>query len=137
MVPTDPQPKDRRARKIRKKIRKVGKDLTALQEFLEGLPADIKYDVQRQLQRAFEAGCAYSEIQNVPQTMPVDEHGMIQIGPALRYHIMETRKVYSDIDQLREIVSNIFDKTSQEMLRRIMRSEEEATSGTQAVEIEL
>ncbi len=135
MVPNASQPKDRRARKIRKQIRKVGKDLTALQEFLEGLPADIRGDVQRQMQKAFEAGCTYSELQNVPQSMPVDDKGMVQIGPALRYHIMETRKVYADIDQLREIVNNIFDQKSQDMLRKIIREQAEKETGSLVVDI--
>ncbi len=135
MTSSDQPPKDRRSRKIRRKIRKVGQDLTSLHEFLEGLPAEIKFDVQQQLQKAFEAGCTFSEIQNVPSELPLDENGIIHIGPALRYHIMEARKVYSDVDQLREIVANIFDQKSQDMLRRIMREQEETTSGTGVVDI--
>lgn len=135
MVPQAPQPKDRRARKIRKQIRKIGKDLTELQEFLEGLPAEIRDNAKRQLQKAFEAGCTFSEIQNMPQSLPIDEQGMVQIGPALRYHIMQTRKVYADIDQLREIVSNIFDQKSQQMLRKIMRQQEDVRSGSEAIDI--
>ncbi|MCA9371172.1 MAG: hypothetical protein KC680_04395 [Candidatus Peregrinibacteria bacterium] len=129
--------RDLRTRKIRKKIRKVGKDLSSLQEFLEGLPADIRTDVQRQLQKAFEAGCAYSEIQHVPSAMPVDEQGIVQIGPALRYHIMQMRKVYGDIEQLREIVANIFDQKSQEMLRRIIREQEESVNSSNTAQLPL
>ena len=123
--------------KIRKKISKVGKDLTEMQEFLEGYPADIRAELQRQLQKAFEAGCMYNELQNIPQSLPVDEAGAIVIGPALRYHIMETRRIYQDVDQLREIVATIFDKKSQDMLRAIMRAQEERMSGTEGVQLEL
>lgn len=108
-----------------------------MQEFLEGYPADIRAELQRQLQKAFEAGCLYSELQSIPQSMPISDDGSIAIGPALRYHIMETRKVYRDVEQLREIVASIFDKKSQDMLRAIMRAQEERMSGTEGVELEL
>lgn len=137
MMSNGQHPKDRRSRKIRKKIRKIGKDLTSLHEFLNGLPAEIKSDVQHQLQKAFEAGCTFNEIQSVPSALPLDENGLLQIGPALRYHIMEARKVYGDVDLLREIVANIFDQKSQDMLKKIMRESEEVTTTTQAANIEL
>ncbi len=132
-----PQPKDRRMRRIRKKIRRIGKDLSSMKVFLDKLPEEMRGDVQRQLQRAFEAGCSYSELQNIPQHPPVDEAGVIRIGPELRYHILETRKVYGDVENLREIVVDIFDRKSQDMLRDLVREDEEQRSDTAAAEIQI
>ena len=132
-----PQPKDRRMRRIRKKIRRVSKDLSKMQNFLDELPEEIRGDVQRQLQRAFEAGCSYSELQNIPQNLPVSDEGVIRIGASLRYHIMETRKVYGDVENLRGIVADIFDKKSQDMLRDLARADEEKRSDTAAAEIQI
>jgi hypothetical protein len=124
-------------RGIRKKIRRVGKDLSSMKIFLDALPSEIREDVKRQLQTAFEAGCAYSELQNIPQHLPVDDAGIIRIGPALKYHIMETRKVYGDVENLREIVADIFDKKSQELLRDLVRGHEEKKSDTNATQFSL
>lgn len=128
-------PKDRRMRQMKRKIKKVGQDLTTINLFLQGLPKEIRDDVQQQLQRAFEAGAVFQEIQSMPQQLPMDAEGMIRIGPALRHHILETRKIYTEVDQLREIVSDIFEEKSQELLHKIVRDQEESTSITETTEI--
>lgn len=124
-------------RKVRKKIRKVGKDLQKIHHFLEGLPQPIQAEVQRELQRAFEAGCAYKELESMPNELPVSEDGVLQIGPALRYHILETRKIYGQVDQLREVVADIFEKKSEEMLHRLLREQVETATGSEVVDIEM
>ncbi len=106
-----------------------------MRRFLDGLPAEIRGDVQRQLQEAFEAGQTYNELQNLPQTLPFDKEGAIRIGPALRFHIMQTRKVYRDVDELREIVQRIFDDASQKRLTEIMREQEDSATGTDTTDI--
>lgn len=129
-------PKDGRMDEIRKKLQGIGQDLHALREFIEHqVPQKQRRAVQKEIQRAFEAGIAYSEVQNVPDAFPVTEEGMLKIGPELRNHILESRKVYSDVDQLREVVADIFHEKTEEQLRKIMRRQERRTSGTGATEI--
>mgnify|MGYP006865028093 CR=1 FL=1 len=123
---------------MRKKLRRIGRDLTILRYYLKDrVPHDQRKEFQRQLQRAFDAGREFSEVQNIPQPLPVDDVGMLQIGPELKHHILETRKIYGEVDRLREVVANIFDEKSEEMLKVLLREQEEKTTGTQSVEIEL
>ena len=136
-MPKSSGSEDRRMRKIRKKIQKVGKDLSKIHRFLEDLPDPIRMEVQRELQRAFEAGCAYVELQNLPSSMPIADDGNLQIGPELRYHILMTRKVYGDIDQLREIVADIFEEKSMKMLKKLLREQQETATSTEVTEIEM
>lgn len=135
MIQFPDQPKDSRMRRIRKKIGTITKRLRKMRRFIDGLPEDLQTEVQRQLQAAFEAGQAFSEIDALPQTLPVDVDGELRIGPALRFHIMQTRKVYRDVDELRSIVQKIFDDASQKRLTEIMREQEERSSGTDVTNI--
>lgn len=129
------QPQDGRMRKMRKKIASVAKKLRRMRKYLDTLPEEIREDMQRQLQAAFEAGQEFSEIDNLPNSAPIDEDGQMRIGPALRFHIMQTRKVYRDVDELRDIVYKIFDEASQRRLVQIMKEQEEKSSGTRATDI--
>jgi hypothetical protein len=132
------QPKDCRMVHIRKKLRRIGRDLTILRYYLKDhVPHDRQKEFKQQLQRAFDAGRTFSEVQDIPQSLPVGEDGLLQIGPELRYHILETRKIYGEVDQLRELVADIFDEKSEEMIRKIFHEQEEKTTGTESVEIEL
>jgi hypothetical protein len=138
MNPSEKNPKDQRMRSLRKKIRHIGRDLSILRHYLKDrVPYKHQREFQQQLQRAFDAGRAYSEVQNTPQSLPVDEKGQLRIGPALRYHILETRKVYGDVDQLREIVADLFDEKSEKMLNKLLQEQEEQLSGTGTTEIEV
>ena len=95
------------------------------------VPKEYQWEFQQQIQRAFNAGMAYSEVQNIPQDFPVSEEGMLQIGPILRDHIMESRKIYADVDELRGVVTDIFHDKTEEQIRRIMRqSTEKARSSS-------
>ena len=55
---------------------------------------------------------------------------MLQIGPLLRDHILESRKVYADVDELREVVADIFHEKTEEQILKIMKRDEEKVSGT-------
>lgn len=138
MSPSDKSPKDHRIRKTRKKLRKIGQDLVLLRHYLQDrVPHDYQREFQDQLQRAFDAGRAFSEVQNIPQSPPISDEGMISIGPELREHILEVRKVYSEVDQLRDLVANIFDEKAEAMLRKLLREQEERTTISDSVEMEL
>lgn len=129
-------PKDQRIAKMRRKLRRIGQDLSILRHYLKDrVPHDHQKEFQRQLQRAFDAGRAFSEVQNLPQSPPISAQGMLQIGPELRRHILEVRSVYSDVDRLRDIVTDIFDEQSEDMLRKLLREQEETASGTGVTEI--
>lgn len=133
MQESEQNPKDNRVRKIRKDIRKVGRELEAIRAYVDALPEPFREDVKRQMLRAFEAGRAFSALENVPEKPPVDESGMLRIGPALREHILETRKVYADLGDLRDVAAGIFEKSSEDLLREIVR--EETVSGTDIMHI--
>ena len=91
------------------------------------VPKEYQREFQQQIQRAFNAGMAYSEVQNIPQDFPVSEEGMLQIGPTLRNHIMESRKIYAEVDDLRSVVTDIFHDKTQEHIVKIMRQDTEKT----------
>lgn len=125
-------------RQVRKKLRGIARDLAILRYYLKDrVPHDQQKEFKYQLQRAFDAGRAFSEVQNIPSVPPVDEEGMIKIGPELRDHILEMRQIYYEVDQLREIVANIFDKHSQSMLKNLLYEQEEKRTGTEFAEIEV
>ncbi|MDA0375693.1 MAG: hypothetical protein O3A80_00070 [bacterium] len=138
MITYPHQPKDSRMRQVRKKLRGIARDLAILRYYLKDrVPHDQQKEFKYQLQRAFDAGRAFSEVQNIPSVPPVDEEGMIKIGPELRDHILEMRQIYYEVDQLREIVANIFDKHSQSMLKNLLYEQEEKRTGTEFAEIEV
>lgn len=122
-------------RKVRKKIKTVSKELQSIQVFLRTLPDPLQEDVKKELQKAFELGCVFSELQHLPHTPPLDGDGTLKLGPALRYHILETRKVYSEVWKLRSVVEDIFNEKSEVILRGILRENQEVTSGTEVTEI--
>jgi hypothetical protein len=130
------QPKDGRMIRIRKTLQAIGRDLHVIRNYTtKRVPRQYQKEFQQQIQRAFEAGIAYGEVQNIPQNFPVDEAGMLQIGPSLRDHILESRKVYSDVDQLREVVADIFNEKTEEQIRKFMQPREEKVSGTESFDI--
>jgi hypothetical protein len=131
MDPNMDHPKDGRMMRIRKKLRAIGRDLHVIRNYSrKRVPQQYQREFQQQIQRAFEAGIAYGEVQNIPQDFPVDETGMLQIGPLLRDHILESRKVYADVDELREVVADIFHEKTEEQILKIMKRDEEKVSGT-------
>lgn len=136
MPPSQEPPKDGRMDEVRKKLQEIGQDLQGLRVYLEShVPRKYQRDFQCQIQRAFNAGMAYNEVQNIPQSLPVDEQGMLKIGPLLREHILETRKVYADVDELRAIVAQIFNEKSEEQILKFNRRNERKTSGSDATQI--
>lgn len=119
-------------------MRRIGRDLAILRYYIKDrVPRESQKEFKYQLQRAFDAGRAFSEVQNIPAVPPIDDEGMMKIGPELKKHILETRQIYSEVDQLREIVADIFDKKSQHMLRDLLHDQEERTTGTEFAEIEV
>ncbi|PIR54555.1 hypothetical protein COU75_00240 [Candidatus Peregrinibacteria bacterium CG10_big_fil_rev_8_21_14_0_10_42_8] len=138
MNPNTEHPKDGRMMRIRKTLQSIGRDLHIIRNYSQKrVPRQYQKEFQQQIQRAFEAGIAYGEVQNIPQDFPVDEQGMLQIGPLLRDHILESRKVYADVDQLRGVVADIFNEKTEEQIRKFMRVHEERLSGTESVDIPL
>jgi|GEM_PF-1043521 len=131
-------PKDGRMMRIRKTLSGIGRDLHIIRNYTrKRVPQQYQKEFQQQIQRAFEAGIAYGEVQNIPQDFPVDEQGMLQIGPLLRDHILESRKVYADVDQLRGVVADIFNEKTEEQIRKFMRNNEEKVSRTGSVDISI
>jgi len=119
-------PKDGRMKRIRNKLWKIARDLHRIRSYTRRrVPKEYQQEFQQQIQRAFNAGVAYSEVQNIPQDFPVSEEGMLQIGPILREHIMESRKIYTEVDDLRGVVTDIFHKKTEEHIHRIMRERTE------------
>ncbi len=136
MPPSIDPPKDGRMRRIRKKLRAVGRDLHTIRSYMRHrVPQQYQKEFQQQIQRAFEAGIAYGEVQNIPQDFPVDEQGMLLIGPLLRKHILESRKIYANVDELREVAADIFNEKTEDQLRKIMREAEEKVSLSDASDI--
>lgn len=119
-------------KKIRKRIGKVGQNLDSIRQFVEGLPDPIRDDVKDQILLAFQAGQELSRLDSVPDTPPVDTEGMLRIGPALRDHILATRRVYGDLQDLREAAERIFDLETARLLEGIVR--EEGVSATMVTE---
>jgi len=113
-------------KRIRNKLWKIARDLHRIRSYTRRrVPKEYQQEFQQQIQRAFNAGVAYSEVQNIPQDFPVSEEGMLQIGPILREHIMESRKIYTEVDDLRGVVTDIFHKKTEEHIHRIMRERTE------------
>lgn len=108
-----------------------------MQSFVDGVPKPMQAEVQKALRQAFEVGCDFQQLQSLPLRPPVDEQGMLKMGPALRDHILETRKIYGDVDQLREIVADLFDEKSSELLKRLVREQGEQMTGTGVAEFEI
>jgi len=125
-------------RQMRKKLRRIGRDLSILRYYItDRVPHEQQKEFKRQLQLAFDAGRAFSEIQNIPTQTPVDDEGILKIGPELKTHILETRQIYSEVDQLREIVSDIFHDQSFAKLKQLIHDQEEKASGTRTAKIEI
>lgn len=122
-------------RTIRKRIRKVGKDLESIHRTIDDLPDPIRGQMKVQIQKAFEAGQVFHELQHVPDAPPIDETGALRIGPALMHHVLTMRKVYSDLNDLKDIVADIFEEHSQSVLRSIVREDRQVVSGTEVAEI--
>lgn len=129
-------PKDGRMIRIRKTLRAIGRDLHVIRDYSQKrVPQQYQEEFQQQIQRAFEAGIAYGEVQNIPQVFPVDSEGMLQIGPLLRDHILESRQVYADVDQLREVVADIFNEKTEAQIRKFMQPHDVKVSGTKSTDI--
>lgn len=125
-------PQDQRMKHVRKRIGKVGQNLHAIRQYVDGLPDPLRAEVKDQILLAFQAGQELSRLDSVPDTPPVDAEGVLRVGPALRDHILATRRVYGELQDLREAAERIFDIETARLLEGIVR--EERVSATMVTE---
>ncbi|MCF7844588.1 MAG: hypothetical protein K9M03_02050 [Kiritimatiellales bacterium] len=131
-----PQHEDVRMKKIKHKIGFVRKNMERMHRYLHRVKAPDKKEAREALRRAFEAGCAYSELKQMPIEPPfVELDGKIVLGKRLREHILATREVYAEISQLRELTGNLLDERAEYLLIPHSQRQEERESGTSTTHI--
>lgn len=121
---------DVRMNEIKGKITILEGDLEILYGFVDHLPDQYQLAARAALRRAVEVGRGIGDLERLPASPPVDEEGMLVLGPELRHHILETRRVYADIDDLSTTIDEMFSGTSREHLRSILRRERGSNTGT-------
>jgi hypothetical protein len=128
---------DMRISEIKGKITTVEGDLEVLYGFVDRLPQHYQTSARAALRRAVSVGRTMEGLHRLPADPPVLEDGSILLGPELRRHILETRKVYSAVEDLQQTITDIFDAKSQEQLRSILRNERDSNSATASTEFDI
>lgn len=116
---------------------KVEGDLEVLYGFVDRLPHQYQTAARAALRRAVSVGRVMEDLQRLPADPPLTSEGLLLLGPQLRHHILETRKIYAAVEELHTIVTSIFDAKSQDHLRSILRSERDSNSATSSTEFDI
>jgi len=128
---------DMRMNEIKGKITTVEGDLEVLYGFVDRLPQQHQTAARAALRRAVNIGRTMEDLQRLPADPPLNSEGLMLLGPELRHHILETRRIYSAVEDLEQTVTDIFSAQSQEHLRSILRSERDSTSSTSSTAFDI
>ncbi|PIR52642.1 hypothetical protein COU76_05240 [Candidatus Peregrinibacteria bacterium CG10_big_fil_rev_8_21_14_0_10_49_10] len=116
---------DARIRQIRGKMQSVEGDLAELFAYMDDLPGHQQEQAREALQRAFEMGISLSDLDRMPGAPLLGEQEMHLLGPELRRHILETRKVYQEIAELKQVARHMFGRKTLQHLRRFLKRRRE------------
>lgn len=119
---------------IKGKITGLEGDLEHLFGYVDSLPGAEQREARVALRRAFDMGRSISDLDRVPATPPIGENEVPLLGPELRHHVMQMRKVYGDIDDVRQMIESMFGDVSLNHLHAALRKERKSTTGTATTE---
>jgi len=112
-------------------------DLEHLFGYVDGLSGEKQHAAKLVLRRAFDMGRSMNDLDRLPAAPPVDDDGTLLLGPELRHHINEIRKVYREIADLKSSVESIFSQHKFNHLHSILRRERRSNTDTSSTEIDI
>lgn len=128
---------DMRLQKIKGKITGLEGDLEHLFGYVDSLSGTDQSGARSALRRAFNMGRSMSDFDHIPAAPPIGEGGELLLGPQLRHHIVEMRKVYRDIADLRNTIEGVFGSASYNHLHSVLRRERKSNTGTSITEFDI
>lgn len=121
-------------REIKQKISMVEEGIGEMYEYVNGLQQAERDIAREALRHAFDAGRTFHELEHIPAEPPFGLDGQLKLGPILREHVLQARKVYAHIGQLREIIADLLDEDAETLLKAI-QPPEKTSSGTASTEL--
>ena len=128
---------DMRMQQIRGEITDLEGDIEHLYGYVDTLPGTQQLAARAALRKAFDVGRSISTLDRFPSTPPIEENESQLLGPNLKNHIIEMRKVYGDIADLRRTIEGIFGNASLNYLHSTMRKERKNNTGTSVTQFDI
>lgn len=107
---------DQRQRTVSTKVQRAERTLRRVTRYLSRQPRWQRSEAQHVIREAYEMGRAMGDLERLPHS-PV---AAMEIGPLfgddLKNHILQTRRIYADIEDLEKQVDGLFEQKQTEML---------------------
>ena len=97
-------------RSVKGKIGIVKRGVMRISRYMGKLSRYRKDEAKQALKCAFEAGQTYCELKNMPRNDSLPHDMSVKVGPELRQHILRARKVFGEINELKEILDDLFEE---------------------------